>query len=232
MLTLHPELTPKQYIDNWVKIVMAETPEEYERKERELQEQKMKKEIAERDRWYREHSGAPSLYFNESFETYHPTPENQRVFDWLKGYVCAIQSKTNTRNIVFLSGEKGTGKTHLGCAFVRELRGRILTSFELCTTFESCRDFNSQKTRIQYLKEICSYPVLVIDEIGKGIPAIENQVMPFIVNEFYGSGKILLILGNIQTEDFHKIIGEDGADRMIQKGVYFSLIGKSQRGTL
>ena len=232
MLTLHSELIPKQYIDNWVKICMAETPEEYEKKERELQEQKAKKLIAERDRWYKEHSGAPSKYWEESFDTYKPTQENKMTYEWLKGYVCAVQSKTNTKNLVFISGEKGTGKTHLGCAFVREMKGRILTSFELCTTYESCKDFNSQKTRIQYLKEICSYPVLVIDEIGKGVPAIENLVMPFIVNEFYGSGKILVFMGNINAESFHKIIGEDGEDRMKEKGVYLTLTGESQRGTI
>ena len=175
MLTLHPELTPKQYIDNWVKIVMAETPEEYERKERELQEQKTRKLLAERDKWYREQSGAPSLFLNESFDTYHPSPANQKVYDWLRGFVCAAQSKTNSRNIIFLAGQKGAGKTHLGCAFVREMKGRILTSFEMCTTFESCRNFNSEKTQMQYLKELCRFDVLVIDEIGKGIQSVENQ---------------------------------------------------------
>ena len=232
MLTLHSELTPKQYIDNFAKICMMESPEEYARKEREFQEQKLKKAIAERDRWYREHSGAPVKYLNDSFETYYPSPENKNTYDWMRGFVCAVQSKTNTKNLVFLAGEKGTGKTHLGCAFVREMKGRILTSFELCTTFESCRDFNSEKTRIQYLKELCGYEVLVIDEIGCGIPAVEAQVMPFITNEFYGSGNILMYLGNINKDSFHKIIGESGADRMKEKGVYLTLTVQSRRGNV
>jgi hypothetical protein len=65
--------------------------------------------------------------------------------------------------------------------------------------------------------------------VGKGIESIEKQVLPYIINEFYGSGHLLVFLGNGSNDDFNKIIGEASADRMSESGVYIPLIGESIR---
>ena len=200
--------------------------EEYERQQAE-QWEKDRRATLEHD--YKHLSGAPAKYLKESLETYKPLPENEKTFNWLCGFVSAVEQKKNTKNLVYLGGENGTGKTHLGCGMIRRLGGKMVTSLELCITFDSCRDFNSPMTRIQYLKKLCSNDVLVIDEVGRGIPAIEKLVYPYLVNEFYGSGKLLVYLGNIERNDFDKIIGNAGADRFAEVGIYFSLIGDSHR---
>ena len=201
-----------------------------EQKTKEQEELRKKEEQRKLEEHYRKESGAPARFFEESLDTYVPSEANKRLYDWLKGFIAAVQNNTNSKNIVFISGQRGTGKTHLGCGITKALKGRIITSFELCITYDSCRDFNSPMTRIQYLKSLCNEPVLVIDEVTKGIESIEKMILPFIVNEFYGSKKVLIFLGNCSKESFDKIISEDGVDRMNEVGVYFSLVGESMRG--
>ena len=201
--------------------------EEYEKS---LAAEKEKERLSVLEENYKKNSGVPKRYLDESLETYKPTPENIQAYKWVQGFINAVIAKKNTKNIVYISGKFGTGKTHLGCGMIRKLGGRIITSLELCITYDSCRDFKADTTRIHFLKHLCNdNDVLVIDEIGKGIASIEKEIMPYIVNEFYGSGKILVFLGNESKEDFNKTIGEAGADRMAEVGVYLSLIGESCR---
>ena len=123
-----------------------------------------------------------------------------------------------------------THNTHLALGMIRKLGGQLITSLELCITYDSCRDFNSSKTRIQLLKDLCRQKVLVIDEIGKGIERIEKEIVPYIINEFYNeSSKILIFTGNEKNEDFEKLIGESSTDRFNGNGIYISLVGESQR---
>ena len=202
-----------------------ERVQEYYKK---LEEDKKRDEQNKRDEAYR-NSGAQKRFWNESLETYQASPENKKTFEWIKDFLQAVKEGKNTKNIIFISGQRGTGKTHIGCGIVRELGGIIMTSFELCITYDSCRDFNAPETRIQFLKRICNQDVLVIDEIGKGIESIEKLIIPFIVDEFYGSKKLLVFLGNIEKLDFDKIINEDGIDRTNEIGVSLALTGKSHR---
>lgn len=201
-----------------------------EQKMKEQEELKNQEERRKLEEHYRKESGAPARFFEESLDTYIPSKENEKLYNWIKGFVAAVQNKSNSKNIVFISGQRGTGKTHLGCGIAKALKGRIITSFELCLTYDSCRDFNSPMTRIQYIKSLCNEPVLVIDEVTKGIESIEKTILPFIVNEFYGSKKVLIFLGNCSKESFDKIISEDGVDRMNEVGVYCTLTGESMRG--
>lgn len=201
-----------------------------EQREREEAEEKRKENLEAKEKWYREKSGAPERYWGESFDTYKASEQNARASEWLRGFCKAVRERRNTKNIVYLEGQRGTGKTHLGCAFVRELSGLIMTSYRMCLTYDSCRDFSSRETRVEFFDRLCGSPVLVIDEVGKGIKGIEEQLLPQLVDAFYNSGRVLLMLGNLERSRFEKLITEDGRDRMNEVGVYFSLVGESHRG--
>lgn len=173
---------------------------------------------------------APARYLKESLETYKASPENERAYNWILGFCVAVEKRVNSKNLIYLNGKSGTGKTHLALGIIRRLGGEIITSLELCITYDSCRDFNSSMTRIQFLKKLCNQKVLVIDEAGKGIEKIEKEIVPYIINEFYNdSSKILIFTGNEKNEDFIKLIGESSADRFRGNGLYISLVGESYR---
>lgn len=207
----------------------ANSDEVVRRYDEQLAQEMLQKRKEKLEDNYKKYSGVPSRYLNESIETYNPTPENKNVYEWLLGFIDSVNAGKNKTNIIYLSGKFGTGKTHLGCGIIRKLGGKIITSLELCITYDSCRDFKSEMTRIQYLHKLCESPVLVIDEVGKGIENIEKEILPYIVNEFYGSGRILIFLGNDDKTCFNRLIGESGVDRMNEIGAYFTLIGESNR---
>lgn len=229
------DYSAKKAIDNFVANCRSsffdEDDSDFKKREEEQRQLRQKEKEERKIKHYKEESGAPSRYWNESLDTYKPTQENAGTFNWIKGFMHAVHEHKNSKNIVFITGKRGTGKTHIGCGIVRELEGTIITSFDMCIEFDSCRDFNSKETRIQYFERLCNNDVLVIDEVGKGIESIEKQLIPNILNEFYNSGKILFLLGNINKDDFNKLITDDGVDRMNEVGVYLSLSGESFRDT-
>lgn len=204
--------------------------EEIESYEKALEEEKQKEIKAKKEEHYAKYANVPLRFQKESLYTYKPTEENRKQYNWICGFVKSVQEKTNTRNILYINGKIGKGKSHLACGIIRELGGYILTSLELCIAYDSCRDFKATETRWQFLKRLCTEKVLVIDEVGKGIESIEKQILPYIVNEFYGNRNILIFVGNGEEKDLYKLIGEAGADRMKEVGLIIPLIGESIRG--
>ncbi len=208
-----------------IKIEDEEKIIELERLEEERQQEEKKRKLEENYR-----KVAPPRYINESLATYKVSAENQNSYKWIVGFCEAVENHKNKKNLIYINGKSGTGKTHLALGMIRKLGGLLITSLELCITYDSCRDFNSSKTRIQLLKDLCRQKVLVIDEIGKGIERIEKEIVPYIINEFYNeSSKILIFTGNEKNEDFEKLIGESSTDRFNGNGIYISLVGESQR---
>lgn len=203
--------------DNWV----AET----ERKREEEARAERKRRLEDNYR-----SIAPARYLDEGLETYKPTEENRKSFEWLLKYCQTVEKGENTKNLLYLNGKSGTGKTHLALGILKRLGGFFITSLEMCITYDSCRDFRASMTRIEWLNKLCQNKVLVIDEVGKGVGTIEKEILPFIINYFYNNRKMILILtGNETSENFHRIIGESGADRFCESGVMLPLCGDSYR---
>ena len=203
--------------DNWV----AET----ERKREEEARAERKRRLEDNYR-----SIAPARYLDESLETYKPTEENRKSFEWLLKYCQTVEKGENTKNLLYLNGKSGTGKTHLALGVLKRLGGFFITSLEMCITYDSCRDFRASMTRIEYLNKLCQNKVLVIDEVGKGVGTIEKEILPFIINYFYNNRKMILILtGNETSENFQRIIGESSADRFCESGVMLPLCGESYR---
>lgn len=210
---------------NNITIEDEERIKELERQEEERQQEEQKRKLEENYRKI-----APLRYINESLDTYKVSKENQNAYKWIVGFCEAVKKNENTKNLIYINGKSGTGKTHLALGMIRKLGGQLITSLELCITYDSCRDFNAKQTRIQFLKDLCRQDVLVIDEIGKGIEKIEKEIVPYIINEFYNNrSKILIFTGNEKNEVFIKLIGESSADRFEESGLYMSLIGESYR---
>lgn len=201
--------------------------EELERKRIEEAEERRQERLR---RHFLTESGVPLRYINESLNTYIPLEENRKKFEWICGFVESVKKGENKKNILYISGKFGTGKTHIGCGMIRELGGLIITSLGFCISYDSCRDFKATEPRMEFLKRHCSQRLLVIDEVGKGIEKIEKEVYPYIVNEFYGNRNTLVFLGNEDKKDFESLIGDAGADRMREVGVYIALTGDSRRG--
>lgn len=124
-------------------------------------------------------------------------------------------------------GNVGTGKTHLGCAIVREVckeRNAIYT-----TAYSMAQRVIADKNADFFNK----YPVLVIDEISRKFDTkAENQRFFDIINFRYENLLPVVLLGNVDIESTMKSVGNAVADRLKENLAGLVLTGKSKRGML
>lgn len=202
--------------------------EEYqaEIKKREIAEAKAEAERKSRYKQERyEKSGVNKRYWNESIETFKPeTEEDEKNLHLVKSFIAG-----KGRQMLLLIGTYGTGKTHLGASIIRECGGRFISSFEFCTRFEMGSDYKAEKNKLQVLEEFSDYSMLVIDEIGRGTQS-EKILLPYLINQFYEKENRLVLITNLEKEDFIKLVGEATTDRLKEVCSTLTFTGKSKRG--
>lgn len=135
------------------------SPEELEKINAEWEEQQKRDAQEERKKRLEEHyrntkeSGINKRYLNESIETFRAETENEKKNKFaVQNYI-----EGKGRQMLLLLGKYGTGKTHLGCAVIRAMGGRFISSFELCTLYEMGADFNATQNRLEVLQYFLQY---------------------------------------------------------------------------
>lgn len=104
-----------------------------------------------------------------------------------------------------LSGPVGTGKTHLMCGFVRDctliygVPARFIEFTHLLTELK--RGYEEQRSGLDLIEPLIDVPVLVIDELGKGL-ATEWQlgILDELVSRRYNRGASLFFTTNFPFE--------------------------------
>lgn len=128
-------------------------------------------------------SGINARFLRRTFETYQVTPDNQRAFRACKSYAETFRDKLLInnpdpgRNGLFITGPKGTGKTHLASAIANEIMHGgtaviCMTMIDLLdkikSTYEQRKQRNASEGNI--LKAYKEVPLLIIDDMGKEPP--------------------------------------------------------------
>lgn len=172
-----------------------------------------------------EESGVQKRFYNACLDNFIPETEQEKKIKW--AIIRFLQGEG--KQMLFFHGNCGTGKTHLGCAIIREKGGRIISSFELCTRYEMGADFNAKQNRLEVLKEFSEVEMLVIDEIGRGKQEIEKLVIPYIINARYENMKPLVLITNLSKEQFCNLMGTATLDRLNEICSTLVFDGKSRR---
>ncbi len=132
------------------------------------------------------------MYHQAMFETFRAdTPELKRALKAVKELAASKKGK------LIFSGKNGTGKTHLGCAAVRELRGEIWSMYEIATLIRASYRSGSEKSELEIVDRLASIPLLVIDEIGrtKGSDA-ETNWLSYIIDKRHVRMLPLILITN------------------------------------
>ena len=205
------------------------TPEEMAAHDAEIERQE--RQQAEREKLERyEKSGVPERYFNEALDTYKITNEMQAT---------AAKAATNFLHAVkcgefkslVLIGSAGTGKTHLACAIIREAGGKYRTAPDIVEEMRRAKSFTANDTEADIIKYYGHVPLLVIDEIGRGIAATDEKYMLYqILNARYNTRKPTVLISNLGKSDFLQYIGVAAADRLVESAEI--LEGESYRREL
>lgn len=208
------------------------TPEEIERHDIEILAQIAEQEKREANERYRK-SGVPERYWDITLDGYRTDSEMQ-----LNAHKCAIAYTTEIQRGEFKSfvmiGNAGTGKTHLGCGILREYGwGLYRTAPDIVEELRRAKSFTASESEAQIIKHYGQTPLLVIDEIGRGIAATDEKYMLYqVLNARYNTRKPTVLISNHTKTDFLKYIGVAAADRLVESAELVEMNGESYRREL
>lgn len=194
------------------------------------------KEQKEKEKEYREsypRRGIEPEFYEATLENYKAeTPSEKEALQAVE------ELKDGKIKKVVLLGANGTGKTHLASAIVKDLRGIRITMFELSARIRA--GFNEGYGEIATLNELLTYPVIVIDEVGrtKGSES-ERNWMSYLIDKAHTRGIRLLLISNRQTakslpperrgEAFEFYFDNDVISRLRQDSKVVEVKGRDRR---
>ena len=178
---------------------------EIERKEREEQRRAMLD-------WYK--SVAPERYHVESLETFKAENDAQK-----KGKAAAER---------FLKAIK-CGEFKI----IREFGGYYFTAPDIVEALRRAKSFTADTTEERLIKHYGHTPLLVLDEIGRGINAADEKYMIYqLLNARYNTRRPTVLISNFNKADFLAYIGVAAADRLVESAEVCEMNGTSYRQTL
>ena len=207
------------------------TPEEMAAHDAEVEkliEAQEKRELQERY----EKSGAPERYYRESIDTYKVSNEMQgKALQAARGFIYAIK-RGEFKSFVMI-GNAGTGKTHLACSIVRALGGKYRTAPDIVEELRRAKSFTANETEDKIIDYYGHTPLLVIDEIGRGISATDEKYMIYqVLNARYNTRKPTVLISNHKKAEFLQYIGVAAADRLVESAELIEMNGESYRREL
>lgn len=137
-------------------------------------------------------------------------------------------------NKVVLLGKNGVGKTHLACAAVKHLGGRIITAFELGLKIRATYTKSSSKSELDVLDALVRLPFLALDELGrsKNSEAMKDW-LSYVLGKRHSASKPFMICTNAHLAAdcpaggcdgcFENLVGSDVLSRLQQDSRIVSL---------
>ncbi len=174
----------------------------------------------------------PERYWRETIATYQTdTEERRKAKEKAESFIQAVKCG-KFQTLVFL-GAPGTGKTHLASGIVYECGGLYSLAPAIVEEFRRAKSFSARETEADILDAYGCASLLVIDEIGRGLVAAEEQYMLYqIINERYNRRKPTVLISNQNKKDFLNYVGIAAADRLTESAQVVELTDKSYRATI
>ena len=184
---------------------------------------------AKKERYQRQ---VPERYWSESIDTFKTdTEERRKAKAKAESFIQAVKCG-KFQTLVFL-GAVGTGKTHLASGIIYECGGLYRLAPALVEEIRRAKSFSARETEAEILDGYGRSSLLVIDEIGRGVMAAEEQNMLYqIINERYNRRKPTVLISNQNKKDFLNYVGIAAADRLTESAQVVEFTGKSYRGEI
>lgn len=168
----------------------------------------------------------PVLFDKAGFENYDTGIDGrqQAVFQRVRKYLTELR-EGSAFNLV-LAGKTGTGKTHLGCALLRNLtlrygiKSRYITGADFAAQIRQSWD---HKIREIYEHEIIgglgAVPVLMIDELGVSDYLSKTDSWSNLIDRRYRNNLPTIITTNLTEAELMAYIGDRAADRLLSRAI-------------
>lgn len=177
-----------------------------------------------------ENCGLGSEYWSCSFDSFNTDSEEKEKLKKFGQNFCRFVKSGCVKNLV-LSGDCGSGKTHIAAAILREFAGnvkervydqpiyskiRYTTTNDISDEFHDAESFGNSKSRMKVLSSYKDYDILVIDEVGRLVSKFENEsdLLFRIIDARYQVGKSTVLITNMKAEEFRKHLNKATISRI------------------
>ena len=174
-------------------------------------------------------------YYESTFDNFKATtPELEHNLSRVKALVSGEIKK------IVMVGKNGTGKTHLACAAVHALGGKIMTMYEISATIRASYVKDSYDDELTIVDGYAHLPLFAIDEIGrtKGSDTEANW-LSYIIDKRHVRGLPTILISNKHVRKtcpkggcpdcLENYIGDDIMSRLCEDGVLLKFSGEDWR---
>ena len=176
---------------------------------------------------YKKESGVPQRFSECSFFNFECRNEVEKnCFEKVVEFAC----RENNDGVLLMTGPKGTGKTHLGTAAVRDTQGRYVSMEDLIYKVESSLNFKSPQTEEEVFTDFTTVRFLVIDEVGRSLKREkEIEILSYILRKRYDNQLPTIVISNLEKKVLLKNLGEAVVDRLRETATSIEFSGESYR---
>lgn len=204
------------------------------KKDEEIERERMAEEhrqirIAAEQRRLEEKTGSaniPKRFQGKTFTDYIVSnPAQQKALDDCMSYAHNFADNLSAGRCLILSGNVGTGKTHLGAAItdyiVRETEYTAIfrSLFSILQAIKNSYSAESNITEAEIFEILTKPDLLVIDEIGATKTSeFELATLFAIINIRYEKQLPTIVITNLEAKELKETIGDRCVDRLREGG--------------
>lgn len=170
--------------------------------------------------------GIPKRFEGKGFDNFQPVNgKAASILRKVREYADVVSSGEHEGRSLILLGNVGNGKTHLGCAILREVIRRSCKPGKYLAFAELVRDVKASWRKESEFSEQDVYDgaarpeLLVIDEVGlQNFTDFEQTVAYEVINARYLKEKPTVLITNLPADDLSPCLGERVVDRLRENG--------------
>jgi DNA replication protein DnaC len=211
-----------------------------EDEEREHQRQARIKRMAQADAESSIHRIIPKRYLEKNFDNFVVSEKSQKIFEVCKQYAENFEENRTQGRCMIMSGNAGTGKTHLACSIIKQvlLDSHNCNSCLYTTVYKMIGDVKTtfsksfSMTEQEAISKYTSKTLLVIDEVGLQFGSdTEKNIIFSILNQRYEDVKPTILISNLSIKNLSDFVGDRVIDRMKENGgISLNFTWESRRG--
>ncbi|MFQ6558195.1 ATP-binding protein [Pseudomonas sp. Lb2C1-1] len=186
-------------------------------------------------------SGITPRFADSSFDNYRATiPAMSQALELCRNYADHFGDHYRAGRNLLLTGNVGTGKTHLACSIVQQLIRRenavavITTAAEIIRVFKRSMARDSGYTEGDVIDELASFDLLAIDEVGaQAGTQYELAVLHEVIDRRYQLVRPTVVVSNLPAKSkqdaegkhapsLEQYIGARALDRLRENGAFLA----------
>jgi DNA replication protein DnaC len=184
-----------------------------------------------------ERAGIPKRFADKDFSNYRmESPGQTRALVTIEAYAQDFGSQKIEGRCLLLTGNAGTGKTHLAIAILKTVTrqgftARYSTVYECIETIRATWRSETERES-EVIKRFTQVDLLVLDEVGVQYGKEAEQVEMFkILNKRYEAVLPTVVISNLALDEVTRYLGARAFDRLRENdGKVVTFDWESERG--